>query len=407
MKNFLFVLSAMTLCGAAHAQDKEPRGFDDAKLAKAGARVGRLVDEQKIGGAVVLVARDGKIAHFEAAGLRDLGSEAPMKKDTIFRIYSMTKPIVTSAAMMLVDDGKLVVDDPVSKYLPELAELKVYSKDGNHTAAKKTMTIADLMRHTSGLSYGFVGGGVAQMYNENDILSRDHTLADMVTKLKDIPLQEEPGTKWRYSISIDVLGRVVEVASGKSLDQFLNERIFGPLKMVDTAFHIPAEKANRFASQNRRTVAGKLAVGELASTSQYLKSPAFKSGGGGLCSTAQDYFHFCQMILNGGTFDGKRLLKAETVALMTRNQLPDSIPHIGIMDSRTGVGFGFGFNVRIKQSKWGFGGRIGEIGWGGAASTHFWLLPEEGLTVITLRNFMPYQWTLEAELKKPIYEAMK
>ena len=225
-------------------------------------------------------------------------------------------------------------------------------------------------------------------------------------KVTKIPLQEEPGTVWRYSIAIDVLGRVVEVVSGKSFRSFLHSEIFEPLGMKDTDFYVPEEKWGRFTNQNGRNGTGKLFISESASKSQFRKMPKNESGGGGLCSTANDYFRFCQMILNGGELNGKRLLTKETVDLMMTNQLPPSIKNIGINDNRLGIGFGYGFAVRFEESDWGFGGRKGECGWGGAASTHFWISQKEGLIAITLRNFMPYEWTLEKELKTLIYDAM-
>ncbi len=384
----------------------DPRGFDKNKLAEVGNEVQRLIDEEFIAGAVTLVARDGEIAHFEARGVSDLSSGKKMKKDTIFRIYSMTKPITTAAVMMLVEDKKISISDPISKFLPEFKNLVVYDKSGKHKQAKNQITIADLMRHTSGLSYGFVGGEVAFMYNIKNVLNRNASLEDMMKKVTKIPLQEEPGTVWRYSIAIDVLGRLVEVVSGKSFRSFLQSEIFEPLGMEDTDFFVPKKKWDRFTNQNGRNGSGKLFISESASKSQFKKMPKNESGGGGLCSTANDYFRFCQMILNGGEFNGKRLLKKETIDLMMSNHLPPSIKNIGINDNRLGIGFGYGFAVRFEESDWGFGGREGECGWGGAASTHFWISQKDGLIAITLRNFMPYEWTLEKELKTLIYDAM-
>ena len=403
---------ALTLLAAAapvlYAREAAPRGMDKAKLVEIDARLGKLIDSSKIAGAVTLVARDGVIVQHGAYGLRNVKSGEKMTNDTIFRIYSMSKPITTTAVMMLVEEGKVNLNDPVSKHLPQLAEPTVFAKGGKPPiAAKREPTVRDLMRHTSGYSYGFIPGGVGGKYRKADVLDRDSSLDAMIEKLAKIPLQSEPGTEWRYSLSIDVLGAIVQAASGQKFEAFLAERIFKPLGMKDTAFYIPKEKRDRFTSQHGRGLVGKLRVSEPAEGSHYLKPPGLPSGGGGLCSTAGDYFRFCQMILNGGELDGKRLLKAKTVAQMTVNQLPASIPNIGIGDQRRGVGFGFGFSVRIAESNWGSGGRVGEIGWGGAASTHFWMLPEEGLTVITMRNFMPYQWTLERELKQLIYSALK
>ncbi len=407
MKNPFTLFCIALLLTAISTVQAEPGGFNEDNLKKVGLKVQSLIDTEVIAGAVVLVARNGKVALHEARGVSDIQHGTRMKKDTIFRIYSMTKPITTAAVMMLIEEGKLSASDPVEKYIPSLAGAKVYSPDGNHKKATSLMTVADLMLHTSGLSYGFTGGPVSRLYREKRVLDRSSSLKQMVDKLSTIPLQAEPGSSWVYSVSIDVLGRLVEVVSKKSFSEFIHERIFVPLEMNDTGFYVPDEKSGRLASQHARNNKGKLRVSEPSASSPFRKKPVHESGGGGLCSTARDYFRFCQMILNGGELDGKRLLKAETVAIMTKNQLPDSIQNIGIGDNRKGIGFGYGFAVRKSKSSWGFGGRTGEIGWGGAASTHFWISPEDNLIVITLHNFMPYEWTLEKELKTLVYEAME
>ena len=391
---------------AGAAAKETPRPMDQATLNEIDDRVSDLVNSKQIAGAVTLVARDGVVTHRGAYGVRDIASGEKMTKDSIFRIYSMTKPITTAAVMMLIEDGAVALDDPVSKHLPAMADPVVHARVGGSVPADREPTIRDLMRHTSGYSYGFVGGPVAIAYSRRGVTDRNSSLEEMVEKLSNIPLQEQPGTAWRYSISIDVLGAIIEAASGKPFDTFLKERIFDPLGMVDTGFHVPETKADRFVSQHGKGVVGRLRVTEAAGESHYLKKPGLPSGGGGLCSTIDDYFRFCQMILNRGELDGKRLLKAESVDAMTKTQLPEGIPHIGIGDRRSGVGFGFGFSVRTAESEWGFGGKVGEIGWGGAASTHFWMLPAEGLVVITMRNFKPFQWTLEEELKELVYDAL-
>ncbi len=391
----------------ASSLSANPSGFNAAKLAKAGEKLQELVAEEKIAGGVVLVARNGKVALHQARGFRDIKTGEKMQKDTIFRIYSMTKPITTTAVMMLIEEGKLSLSDPVAKHLPSLGKLKVFDPSGNHRPAAKQMSVADLMRHTSGLSYGFIGGPVAKQYKSQRVLDRGSSLEQMVEKLSTIPLQAEPGGSWLYSVSIDVLGRIVEVISGQSFGEFVHKRIFLPLGMKDTGFYVPKNKSGRLASQHSRNSTGKLIVSEPSQLSPFQNKPVHESGGGGLCSTAHDYFRFCQMILNGGELDGKRLLSKTTVSLMTRNQLPPSIPNIGIGDNRKGIGFGYGFAVRKAESDWGFGGRSGEFGWGGAASTHFWISPQDKLIVITLRNFMPYEWTLEKALKKLVYEALE
>lgn len=393
---------------ARDGSEKEaPRRLAEDLTEKIDQRIETLIEQGAIAGAVTLVARDGQVFHHHARGLRDIEAGEKMTKDTIFRIYSMTKPITTAAAMQLVEQGKIALDDPVSRHLPALANPVVFRKGGTPVAARREPTIRDLMRHTAGYSYGFVGGEVAEMYRKVDLLARDSSLDTMVKKLAELPLQDQPGTRWRYSISIDLLGAVIEAASGENLDSYLASHLFEPLGMKDTAFHVPDGKRNRFAARHGKAFTGQLKVTESAEKSPFLTPPGLPSGGGGLCSTTSDYLRFCRMILNRGRFGAKQILSPESIALMTTNQLPATIPQIGIGDERLGVGFGYGFCVRTSESEWGFGGKVGEIGWGGAASTHFWMLPSEGLAVITLRNFMPYQWTLEAELKELIYESME
>ena len=238
----LLIIFSLTCLTNEITLGSENRGFDKKKLAKVDKKVQQLIDEKFIAGAVTLVARDGKIAHFEAHGVSDINTGKKMKKDTIFRIYSMTKPITTAAVMMLAEDKKLSITDPVSKFLPEFKNLVVFDKSGNHKPAKKQITIVDLMRHTSGLTYGFVGGNVAEIYKSKNVLDRNSSLKEMMKKVSQIPLEEEPGKVWRYSIAIDVLGRLVEVVSGKSFGSFLKTEIFEPLGMKDTDFFVPKEK---------------------------------------------------------------------------------------------------------------------------------------------------------------------
>lgn len=370
-------------------------------------RVEGLIRDRELAGAVVLVARRGKIAHLKAYGQQNLTPERPLKPDTIFRIFSMTKPVVSVAVMMLEEQGKLGLDDPVSRHLPALKDLEVYHPEGPK-AAPREMTIRDLLRHTSGITYSFQGGPVGQLYAEANLPDRKQSLEEFIAKLARLPLAHAPGEKWTYSLSTDVLGRVVEVASGKTLDVFLRERIFEPLDMRDTGFHVPPEKASRLADQFRTKPGGGLEVSEPASTSPLLEVPTFLSGGGGLVSTARDYAHFLQMLMDGGQLAGKRLLREETVKRMTRDQLPASIPAISFgSEVRDGLGFGLGFNVCTKPSKFDPACAPGEYGWGGAASTHFWVSPRHDLFVITLEQTKPYNWNLERALKQLVYDAVK
>lgn len=378
------------------------------KLAKVDTAMDELVANRKIAGGVVMVARHGKIVHFKAYGKRNLEAELPMEKDTIFRVFSMTKSIVTAGALMLHEERKLNVDDPVSKYIPELKQVGVISKDGEKPATRE-MTIADLMRHTSGYGYGWEDNArFDKAFKEVAPLDTTKTLTEMASKLDGLPLLFEPGTDWAYGISIDVLGRVVEVASGQSLLEFLDSRFFKPLDMKDTGFYVPKEKVNRFANNYNSDGKGNLTVADKASESRYLIVPPFEGGGGGLVSTARDYMRFLLMIQADGEFQGKRYLKPETVALMKNNQVPQSAGWVKFGEEiRTGVGFSFGFSVRVEMSDWDPDGRVGEYGWGGMASTHYWTSEKDDLTVITLEQILPYSFMTEFKLKPLIYDAIE
>lgn len=410
----LACLLALLICSPLSAEELPTAspaevGLSSEKLKEADAVVEELIAEGRIAGAIVLVARHGEIAHFEAFGVRDLDSGEKMTKDTVIRIYSMTKPITSVAIMMLVEEGKIGLDDPVAKHLPEFAETPVYAGgEGNEVKTvpqERPVTVRDLLRHTSGLTYGIFGDTpVDQLYRAAGVLASTDTLAEMVGKLGKIPLLHQPGTRFHYSASTDVLGRIVEVASGQPLDQFFQERIFKPLDMKDTAFVVSEENVGRFASVHGRNEDGTLRVNESGKSSAFLRKKAFLSGGGGLTSTARDYARFCQMLLNKGELDGTRILKAETVAEMTTNQLPDVV--MEAENGRDGSGFGLGFSVRVKPSENGTPGHVGEFGWGGAASTQFWISPADDLFVITIRQFQPYEGLLEQRLKPIVYDAI-
>ncbi len=380
----------------------ETVGLSADKLGKIDEKVTQLIEEKKLAGCVVAVARRGQIAYLKAFGVRNKATGEPMEEDTIFRIYSMSKSIATAAALALVDEGKLELDAPVAKYLPELAKVRVFTAEGEPPVQpKRAMTVRDLMRHTSGLTYGFFGDTeVDKAYRKANVLVG--TLEELPQKLGELPLLDHPGERWVYSVASDVLGRLVEVASEHSFESFLEKRFFEPLQMRDTGFHVPRDKVSRFAANH----GPELVIADHPEKSRFLKPPAMASGGGGLVSTTRDYLRFLQMIAQGGTFEGKRYLKKETVALMTSNQLPESIPCIGISDKRPGVGFGLGFSVRIGNSGWDSAAPIGEYGWGGAASTHYWVSPKDELIVVTMEQTVPFNFNLEFGLKKVIYDAI-
>ena len=384
----------------------EAVGLDPRKLEEVNAKMKVLIEENRLSGGTVVVARKGKVAHFGTYGLRDREAGLPVEKDTIFRIYSMTKAITSSAALMLEEEGKLDLEDPLSTFFPPLKKMKVW-KDGKLLEPKREATVADLLRHTSGLTYGWQAiEAIGQAHRKAGVLGRDKALVPMMNGMGQVPLLFDPGSDWVYGCSTDVLGGVVEVASGMPFDQFLRERILEPLNMKDTDFYVPADKVGRFAA-NYNYKDGKLTLKDDPKTSRYLENPTFKSGGGGLCSTASDYMRFLLMIANGGKFEGQRYLKKKSVKLMTTNQIPEGGGWVTFgKEIREGVGFGHGFSVRVKMSDWDPDGRVGEYGWGGAASTHYWISPKDDLVVLTLEQVMPYSFNTEWALKGLIYDAL-
>jgi CubicO group peptidase (beta-lactamase class C family) len=372
-------------------------GMSSEKLARAKSSVQALIDNEKIAGASIIIARKGKIVLSETFGMMDQKAKKSMQPDTIFRIYSMSKPITSVAAMMLYEQSKLKLDDPISKYIPEFKGLKVYSESGKHDAQLREMSVRDLFRHTSGLTYGYFGNtAVDKMYRANGVLNQKSSLQDMINKLSGIPLLYQPGTKWHYSVSTDVLGYLVQKVSGQSLNEFFRQNIFEPLDMNDTAFYVPNEKANRFAACYGPGQNGGLKIVDEPTESRYLTQANLFSGGGGLVSTARDYMRFSQMLLNKGQLDGKRLLRSETIEMMTSNQLPDTVKRGG------GEGFGLGFSVRLRDGRF----PQGEYGWGGAASTHFWISPKDELIVIALSQYMPFSSQLQNAVKSIIYDSI-
>lgn len=386
----------------------EEVGMSSQKLARVDETLNGLVEQNRLAGGIVVVARRGKVVHFQSYGMADLEADRPMTNDAIMRFYSMSKAITSAGVMMLVDEGRLDVHDSVAKYIPAMRNMTVATADG-FIAASSEVTIADLLRHTSGLTYGRTALSQADAaFNRVNPLDPTRTLQQMGERLGDVPLIFHPGEDWVYGISIDVLGRVIEVVSKQTLDEFFRKRIFEPLDMPDTGFFVPEGKLHRFAQVYSSDGAGNLSVGDNSGRADFTKPRAFLSGGGGLVSTARDYLRFLMMIQQGGQFDGKKLLSAESVRLMTTNQLPEAVPHIYFgSQQRVGVGFGFGFSVREKMSRWDPEGRVGEFGWGGMASTHYWVSPRDELIVITLEQTLPFSFMTEFAVKGLIYDAIE
>ena len=393
---FVFILA---LCG--HSFSDKPVAVSSStesatsEITEVTAAVQKLIDDEKLSGAVVAVLLKGQMIHYKAQGLRDMEHNEPMQTDTLFRIYSMTKPITTVAAMMLWEEGKFKLDDPVYKYIPEFKDLKVYQAT-KETDSGRAMTVRDLMQHTSGLTYGWGTDAVEKMYGEKNVLDYDQPLSVMIDKLSGIPLLFNPGDKWNYSVSTDVLGYVVQQVSGKPLDVFFQERIFEPLEMNDTAFYVHPDKVDRFAVNYGPDGNGGLKIVDGIKESRFLKNPAMLSGGGGLVSTAPDYVRFCRMLVDKGTLDGQQILKKETVEMMSQNQLPEGLR------TTWGTGFGLGFSVLlgIENAE----EAVGEYGWSGMASTYFWILPQEDLAVVALSQIIPCSNQLADAIKQPIYD---
>ena len=406
-------------CNAGWTADPKSVGLSAEKLQRISPTIQKFIDEEKIAGAVAIVARRGRVVHFEAYGMRHREVQAPMQKDTIFRIYSMTKPVVAVAAMMLFEEGSLSLHAPVSEYLPELGGLKVaVDPDAEELVlvdSTRDMSVFDLCRHTSGLP------GSSRYLGEKfpiEVLYRDAglqrlsecNLQEVVERLGTVPLLYQPGTRWHYSIAADVLARLIEVISGLAFDRFLAERIFQPLHMKDTGFYVPPEKIERFSRLYgpardgglETIVAAEGGSGNISETS-FVTQPKFLSGGGGLVSTAADFMRFCLMLTGGGILDGVRLLKAETVEMMTRNQLPEAL--LPIDRKPEGRGFGLGFAVRVRRID-ANPSPVGEYEWYGGAGTEFWISPHDDLAVVILSQQLPMQ-QLGRALRPVIYAAIE
>jgi CubicO group peptidase (beta-lactamase class C family) len=402
------LLSVHASAEALPAAAPESVGLSSERLGRITELLHEDVGKGAIPGAVLLISRRGKIAYFEAVGRLDPQANSKMGKDAIFRIYSMTKPIVTACAMMLVEQGRLALGDPVAKYLPEFKDVKVgvekRGDDGKATlelvAPARPMTIQDLMRHTSGLTYGFFGGAVGKAYGKANLQAADPDNAELAARLAKLPLAHQPGTTWEYSQSTDVLGRVVEVVTGKPLSQALKEMLLAPLGMVDTSFYVtdPA-KQKRLAEP----FAGDRTIGPLRDPRVVRK---LESGGGGLMGTTEDYARFLQMVANGGALDGRRYLSPSTIAYMTSDHMGDVIrrgPHdlLG-----PGYRFGLGFAVRTDAGVAAVAGSTGDYYWGGAAGSYFWVDPKERMLVVFMVQAPSKRaryWTL---LRNVVYAAI-
>ncbi|MCK4790616.1 MAG: beta-lactamase family protein [Desulfobacteraceae bacterium] len=418
----LFLAVTALAQGLPQAKTAEEVGMSSERLARLTSGLQEAVDKGTIPGAVGIIVRKGKVAYFEAIGFQDRENKIAMTKDSIFRIYSMSKVFTSLAVMMLMEEGKIILADPVSKFLPELKDMKVGVKKINEYAGKdelvlvsanREMTIHDLLRHTSGLTYWFFGKPSLNkaQWKANNPFGYKQTLAEMVTKLSKVPLCYQPGTTWDYSQSTDVLGRIVEVVSGVSFDTFIAERIAKPLKLTDSGFWVEgADRQKRIAEPQINP-----ATGKKPTVIDLTKRPNWLSGGGGMVSTASDYARLCQFFLNGGILDGLRLLSPKTIELMTSNHLPSDIKYAAVLQKQLGPmfpspevgnGFGLGFCVRTAPGLNPQPGSVGDYCWAGLFGTYFWVDPKEELVAVLMTQSKAQRNYYRSYMRDLVYQAI-
>ena len=419
-------LAAKNAGGAGELLEVKPEavGFSSERLTRLESAMQTAIDQKQLAGGVTMLVRHGKIAEFKAYGMRDLASAKPTEKDTIFRIFSMTKPVTSTAMMILYEEGKWSPEDPISKYIPEFAQLKVFKgvdASGNMVTEDPghAPTMRELMTHTAGFSYGGGTTPVDKIYGEKRTL-HSASLQEMIEKLAASPLLYQPGTRWVYSVSVDIQGYIVEKLSGESLPDFMREKIFQPLGMRDTGFYVPAEKMDRFAALYRWDQQQGALVPSSASVLglDYLKQPTMASGGGGLVSTARDYSRFAQMLLNGGQLGtsaaGVRILGPETVKLMSANHLPPQLmgTDVGMRfwgNVRYGFGYGYDFGVFVDPGLADSPVGKGTFMWNGAAGTWFWIDPVNDIVFVGMVQRMgggPFVGVMEEIARSTVYQAL-
>ena len=413
-----------TLQSSRHSLDltivkPETVGFSSERLENLHALMQRTVDQKQIAGIVTILARHGKVVEYRTYGQRDMASGAPMTKDVIFRDFSMTKPVTGVAMMILYEQGKWLPSDPIAKFIPEFAHLKVYKGTGADgkmilVDPDHAPTMRELMTHTAGFTYGFFGDTpVDKMYREENLLASKN-LQEFVEKLSRIPLLYQPNKGWTYSMSMDIEGYIVEKLSGQSLPDFMRDRIYQPLGMRDAGFFVPAEKRNRFTTLYRTGPNGELIADASASrrSGDYDVQPPMPSGGGGMVSTAEDYYRFAQMLANGGELDGKRILSPATVKLMASNHVPAELLTgqfgIGYQVMRPGFGYGYNGAVVFDPLEANLPDGKGEFFWDGAAGTWFWVDPTNDVVFIGMiqRMLGPASPNLEYESRSAVYGAL-
>lgn len=419
--SIILLLTTVGAQGLPKAKNPEEVGLSSERLKRLSAVLQADIVQGAIPGAVALIVRKGKVAYYEALGYQNRKEKIPMKRDSIFRIASMTKPFTSLAIMMLAEEGKIQLPHSASRYLPEFKDLKVGMEKNDEATGKteltlvpvnRPMTVQDLLRHTSGITYAFDDKSlIKKRYWELKTYDFNQTTAEMVTRLSQVPLVYQPGTTWDYSQSTDVLGRIVEVASGVNLDTFIAERIAKPLKLSDTSFWVEPAKLSRVAETQADPATGK----RPPAFSDVTKRPNWISGGGGLVSTAGDYARFCQMFLNMGSLDGARLVSRKTIELMTANHLPPGIQfgpgnydRLGAMlpSPEMGQGFGLGFAVRTDTGRNALHGSPGDYSWAGAVGTYFWIDPKESLAVVLMMQAPAVRTHYRYVMRNLVYQAI-
>ena len=420
MKKSFVLLGLLTtvLSFAQLAQvDPQQEGVSAERLERISEVSNAYLADEKVAGIATMVSRNGKIIYAKAFGERGVDDSKTLKIDDLFRIYSMTKPIVAVAAMQLYEKGMFHLSDPISKFLPELAELSVMDEEGNLTPNKEPISMQQLLTHTAGFSYGFSNSKVDQEYNKAELwTSKDSD--DFIKRVAALPLHYKPGERWHYSIAVDLTGVIVERISGMGLDEYLQTHIFEPLGMVDTFFEVPKKKMNRFLPNHYYDYGEKSLKTVQETKEKYNAMSNYEdvsmfSGGGGLVSTAMDYMLFMEALQNGGSLNGNRILGPKTLQYMIRNHLSGSIEQKGgagenPLDeaSNNGFGFGLGFGLVTNSVNNSIIGSEGEYNWGGAAGTVFWIDPVENISVVSMIQLMSSPWKLREDLKVAVYQAL-
>ena len=420
MKSFKFIILVSLLpyflfCQIDYASPEE-EGLSSNKIDKVSLISERLVDEDKVSNITTIINRNGKIVYFKSFGKRGFDSDEAIKKNDLYRIYSMTKPIVSLAIMQLYETELFKLDDPVEKFIPEFSKIKVLTDEGELESPKVKMTIKNLLNHTAGLSYGWTYHPVDQKYYYAGIYDSKGN-DDFIRRVSDLPLRFSPGEEFYYSIATDVLGVLVERISGEPLDQYLKKYIFDPLGMVDTFFKVPVNKRDRFIpnySYNSKIKKAEKLENEYFSnkpSSRSYYNPEFLSGGGGLVSTAEDFMIFAESLRNDGELNGVRIINKETLNLMTKNQLPNGVEFTGSSGEPQNwygdsIKFGLGFGIINDPEYLRSSGSVGEYFWSGAAGTFFWIDPEKEIIVVTLIQLMNNPYPIRQQIKEAVYQSL-